>query len=284
MRANAPRGSAGGGGAAGDCHRRDTRPSFAVILFSTVKLAPRLLALTLIFAAGSSIAAAEPALVDSGSFRVYRDGQARGVENFTFEVSGDTLSIVSRATQLVELGGKTDTLTKDMMLLAGALDYDLRFYESHQTFRGQKLQRGLTVADTALNSYLQVNQRGEGSTLVRPPGKLYVLDPQLFVLYDIICRNLYRQSFDHRPILLFALGLPDSAISATATDLGKETIRWGTRPIETRKLGISDSHMNFSVWVAPDGHMLRLEQPEFGLRVERDPAPIRRAPRPRRGG
>jgi hypothetical protein len=74
-------------------------------------------------------------------------------------------------------------------------------------------------------------------------------------------------------------------IEATATDLGSDTIRWGARPIQARKLEIGDEHMKFIAWAAPGGRMLRLAEPVSGLRVEREPAAVKsRAPKPKPGG
>jgi hypothetical protein len=252
-----------------------------------------MMSLAALFVLAAPLRADIPAKTDSGSFTISRSGLAVGVEKFTYSVTGDSIVISSRATQMVPRLRGADTLSKDvtadtmfkeMTMVASVYDYDLRFYQSQQRYRGQNLLRGLQLADTVFNSYMQVNGIGEGSTLVRPPGKMYILDPQLFVLYDVICRNLYKQSFESRPIWLFALGLPDSMIQATAADLGRETIQWGENPVEARKLRISDAEMEFYMWVAPNGRMLRLEQPEFGMRVERIPEPIKPRKQPRRGG
>src|SRR2546426_624462 len=85
-------------------------------------------------------------------------------------------------------------------------------------------------------------------------------------------------TLEKHTLWMFALGDPDSVQQATATDLGTETIRWGSRPVQARKVSVSDAEMEFFMWLSPEGHMLRLSQPEFGLRVERTPPPIQ--PRP----
>ena len=105
-----------------------------------------------------------------------------------------------------------------------------------------------------------------------------------FVLFDVICRNLHEQSFEKRPVTVVVLGSRDTVLEATVTDLGADSIRWGARPVAARKLSISDRRTEFSVWVSPAGRMLRLTQPEAGLRVERDAPPVRRVRLPRRGG
>ena len=216
-----------------------------------------------------------PAVVDSGSYRVYRQDRPFGTESFAFELRGDSLVISSQVTQLYPAESGQDTLHKQMVMVVRAADYDLLAYDSNQMFRGLNLRRGLSAGDTTLVSVLQVDQRGEGTAVVRPPGRIYVLDPQVFVLYDVICRNLHGQTFDERTIVFYALGVPDTVFQATAADLGTETIRWGARPVQARKLRISDAETQFYVWISPRGQMLRLEQPAYGLRVEREAAPVR---------
>jgi hypothetical protein len=222
-----------------------------------------------------------PATVDSGSYRIYRNDRVVGTESFAFETRGDSLIVTSHMLQTLLGSPSPDTLEKTMGMVVKAEDYDLWSYESHQTLRGQRIHRGLVMGDTALTSYFQLNEHGEGDRVVRPPGRIFVVDPQVFVLYDVICRNLHGKSFQQRPILLYALGARDTMEEATATDLGTETIRWAARPVQARKLKISDAVMEFYVWISPRGRMLRLSQPEYGLRVERAAAPIKRAERRR---
>jgi hypothetical protein len=147
-----------------------------------------------------------------------------------------------------------------------------------------ELSRGIIMRDTSMTVFFQIDQRGEGEERVRPPGRLFVLDPQLFALYDVLCRTLHGQTFERRSVTLFALGRPDSVIEVTVENLGTEPIHWGERPVQARKLRISDAEMEFFLWVSPRGALLRLEQPEFGMLVERR-TPVRppKRPTPRTG-
>lgn len=232
---------------------------------------------------GLAVAAA-PAVVDSGSYTIYHHDRALGTENFSFESRGDSLVISSHVFEPHLGPTASDTLEKHVTLVVKSDDHEIRSYESFQIFLGEKVSRGLNIEDTTYTSYLEVGDRGSGDVHARPPGQLYVTDTQVFVLYDVICRHLHGRTFETRPITMLALGIPDTMLSATATDLGIETIRWGARPVRARKLSISDADMQFFVWLSPQGNMLRLQQPEYGLRVEREPPAVkRRAPRPRGG-
>lgn len=244
-----------------------------------------LLLLALLFAAPAS-ADPLPALVDSGTFRISLKNHVLGTERFTFESSGDSLIVSSYVVELIPHEDGADTLQKRMGLVVKALDYDLKNYESHQTYLGQRLHRGLVMGDTSFTSYFQINEEGSGDELVRPPGRIFVIDPQVFTLYDVICRNLHGRTFDQRELLTYMLGATDTTVQVLATNLGVETIRWGARLVPARKIGIHDGHAEYFLWMSDQGHMLRLTQPAYEMVVERMRPAVRRpaARRPRTSG
>ncbi len=220
--------------------------------------------------------------IDRGSFRIYQAEQLLGTEVFAFVGYGDSLLVSSRSFQVLPGG---DTLRKDVAQILGLYDYGLRNYRSKQHFAGHVLGRGLRLGDTTITSERQYDGSGDVDELVLPPGRVFVMDPKMFVCFDLICRSLHGKTFDRRPVVLFVMGPRDTMIEATATDLGSETIRWGARPVQARKLEIGDGHMKFIAWAAPGGRMLRLAEPVSGLRVEREPAAVKsRAPKPKPGG
>ena len=213
----------------------------------------------------ATVAAAEDVrLVDRGTYKVYQNDRPLGAETFGMEEHGDTLLVTSQVFQAIPTPEGATKLEKNMRLLANRVDL------------------GLVLKDTSFVSYREVDGSGEGVGLVLPPGRLFVLDPQVFVLFDLIGRTLYDRAFESRPITVMLLAERDSVLDATVTNLGNETIRWGAKPVQALKLGIADSGQRgrFVMWLSPQGEMLRLEQPESGLRVERDaPAVKRRTPR-----
>ncbi len=234
---------------------------------------PILLVLALAPAARS--AAEDPG--DAGAYQVFVGSRALGLEYFSFEPHGDSIMVFSHVRQAIR--GDEDSLKKDMAIVASYPDYDLRSYESNQHFRGIHLKRRLALGDTIFVSYLEQNEQGTAETLVRPPGRLYVIDPQLFVLFDVLGRNLHRQSFASRPVSFVVLGQPDTTVEATATDLGTEPIRWGAREVQAHKYRLSDAGAEFLLWTSPQGRLLRLTQPASELRVELQPPKIRPARR-----
>ena len=218
--------------------------------------------------------------IDKGSFVVYSKGRVVGAESFSIEARGDSLNVSSRAYQTFHTDRGEESVDKKMVLLAARSDYGLRMYQSNQTFRGDVLVRGIVMGDTAFTLYREINGGGEGDRRVLPPGRLFVLDSQLFSLFDLICLSLKERTFDTWPISLVTLGERDSVLEATATHLGYETLRWSAKPVKARKLMISDGGTTFLVWADPAGRMLKLVHEPTDLRVERSSQPVKRRPSP----
>jgi hypothetical protein len=212
---------------------------------------------------------AAPAVVDTGTFIVYQGEKAIGTETFSVTVDGDRLHMLSKVDQQVPTGDSETKLEKEMILVASRFDFAIKTYNSTQKFRGRTLGRGVSVAETTMTVYREVDQRGEGTVLALPPGKLFLIDPMLFSLFEYMCLSLKDHTFDTRPISVLVLGPTDSLLEARVTDLGKESIRWGQKPVQARKLKIGDDRTTFEAWVGPTGGLLRLALPGQELRVER---------------
>ena len=216
-----------------------------------------------------------PGVIDRGTYKVYQRGRALGTETFEFDSRGDSLAIFSEVKQVLPGPDGDMPIEKTAVLVVGSFDYDLRSYRSTLKARGKDLTRGLVVDDTAFTAYRESSTSGgQGDRLARPPGRHFVLDGQVFVLFDVMCRDLAGTSFHQRPVNVILLrDEQDQVTSITATDMGADTIRWAARPVVARHLRFSDSYTTFHAWVGPGGTMLRLEQDGSGLRVEREPSP-----------
>jgi hypothetical protein len=208
-------------------------------------------------------------VLDSGTYHVYQGKRAIGAETFAFERRGDSLFVYSQVIETVPLPRGDLEFKKSMQLLLRAFDQGLILYESEQHFDGAKLNRGVTPRDTTLTLWRQENQSGTGDVIVRPPGKIFILDAQVFTLFDVISRDLISRAFRTKPIQLLVLGATDTLVQATATDLGTETLRWGQKPVQARKFKIADTTSEYYTWMAPHGVMIKMEQPATGLRVVR---------------
>jgi len=242
-----------------------------------------ILALAALFGTLPAARAAE--VSDKGSFKIYRHDRALGAE--TFEISEGNDSLVVRARQHITIPTSQgdEPLERSADLLISRMDYSLRQYQSERKFRGSTTRRALMLADTHYVAYREDERGGEGESRVLPPGRLYVMDSQLITLFDLIGRSFHAKRFEDRPIHLLALGPRDTLLEATATVLPDETIRWGSKPVVARRLQIAaDDQTTFTLWVGPQGRLLRLIEPAGGLRAERDAPEVKRRGATKPGG
>jgi hypothetical protein len=223
--------------------------------------------------------------IDKGSFVVYLKDQPIGAETFGVEGHSDSINSAARAYRKTRTENGEEMLEKQMVLTASRSEFVLRFYQSNETVRGKTVITGVIAGsdeDTALTIFREEKDgAGVASRVVAPPGRLFVLDSGLYSLFNLICLNLHGKSFSSRPITLLTLSAAqDTIIEATVTDLGTETIRWGARPVQARKLQLTDGRTVFQVWTNPAGKMLRLVHEPTGLRVEREARAVKKRPVP----
>lgn len=241
-----------------------------------------LLVLGLVAAAAAPDSALPRGVVDLGTYKVYQGSRPLGTETFEFDSRGDSTAIFSHVKQVLPGPVGDLPIDKTALVVVGSLDYDLRSYQSTIKVRGIKdtsvvkdLTRGLVVNDTAFTAYRESSTfGGTGDRYARPAGRFFVLDAQVFVLFDLMCRDLARRSFSQRKVGVIMLRDDEDLVtSITATNVGDETIRWSARPVQARHMRFTDSYTTFDAWVHPRGYMLRLEQGSSGLKVEREPSP-----------
>ena len=214
-------------------------------------------------------------VIDKGTFKVYQRDRALGTETFEYLSRGDSLTITSHVAQVLPGPDGELTIDKTAVMVVGSLDYELRFYQSRLKLGDKDLLRALVVNDTAFTAYRETKKLGGmGDRFDRPPGRLFVLDGQVFMLFDVMCRDLGRTQFTERPISVVLLRDElDQVTQITAADLGADTLKWAERPVVAKKLRFKESYSTFNAWVGPRGYMLKLEQDGSGLRVEREPSP-----------
>lgn len=211
------------------------------------------------------------AVVDSGQFVVTVAGRLVGREHFAlFKSGGDSLTAVVNLVQFHPGEEGTDTLEKSVQFAVDGFDFALHSYNSVQRYRGQSVTRSILINDTTYTTYRQIGSKGDGNTFVLPPGRLYVLDPPVFTNLDVVCLNLKNRMFHTRPVTMLMMTVArDTVITATVTDLGRDTIRWAGRPVPARHMTLGDTTTSYDLWLHDDGRMLRLEHGPTQLRVER---------------
>ena len=233
--------------------------------------------LLLVAAAVAAIpCASHSAVIDKGSFKIYQHDHALGAETFDISERNDSLIVRTRQYLTVPTPEGDETVERGADVRVSRTDFSLREYLSTRTFQGATTKRGITLADTSYVAYHEDARGGAGESRVLPPGRLYVMEAQLVALFDLIGRSFHAKSFESRPLNLLALGPRDTLLEARAIVLPNETIRWGAKPVVARKLQIvADSRTTITLWVGPQGQLLRLNEPVGGLRAERDPPDVK---------
>ena len=223
---------------------------------------------------------------DSGLLVIFDHDTPIAHERYAYQFMGDSL-VISAATQreFRDESGKRHPFLKTMVLTVDAHDLGLMRYLSNQDFNDHKTVRGLLPADTVMTYYKEYDGVGDADRLVQPPGRLFVLDPQLFTLFDVLCRSLAGKEFATRRVQLVALAPDTLTMPLAIVTLQKPgTTRVGTRRVLLRHYSLDDHGVRFELWADPRGHMVRMANQPSGLSVELAPesaravGPKRRAP------
>ena len=214
------------------------------------------------------------AAVDSSVLVVFENDLPVATERNVFQNMGDSLVVVATTHRdFVDEHGGHHPLKKSLLLVVDSRDLGLIRYLSNQDFNGHQIVRGLIPADTSMTYYIEMDGGGNADQVVQPPGRLFVMDSQMFSLFDVVSRSLARKTFTTRRVQLLAL-LPDSLASplATVTALGADTLLVAGKKQRVQHYTFEDPSARFELWSDAQGRLVRLVHAESGLRVERVPA------------
>jgi hypothetical protein len=266
--------------------RTPVRPRAGIPLVRRRSAALVALAALLLAAFAPAASAQVPANGDSGMFVIFEREMPVANEHYLYKFMGDSLMISSIThRQFQDEKGQRHAFMKRMVLVTDALDLGLLRYLSTQEFNGHTMVNGLLPGDTVMTHFTELDGVGSAERVVQPPGRLFVLDPQLFTLFDVLCRSLAGKEFVSRRVQLLTLA-PDSLSMPLATiTVGKpETISLGSLNVQARRYAFEDQGVRFDLWADARGRMLRLANEPSGLSVERVPdakpasVPKRRVP------
>ena len=231
--------------------------------------------------AGAQVAAA----VDSGQLVVFEHDLPVATERSVFQNMGDSLVVVAALQRdFVDEQGRRHPLRKSMMLVVDARDLGLIRYLSTQDFDDHQIVRGLIPGDTSMTYFIELDGAGNADRVVQPPGRLFVMDSQLFSLFDVLSRSLVGKTFTTRRVQLLALQTDSLATPlATVTALGADTVAIGRSKQALKHYAFEDSSARFELWSDKQGRLVRLSHAESGLLVERvPPAPAAKPASPAR--
>jgi hypothetical protein len=220
--------------------------------------------------------------VDSTQFAVFEREVPVATERCVFNSMGDSLVVVATTQRTFqdEQGGR-HPLRKSMMLVVDAHDLGLIRYLSTQNFDDHEIVRGLIPGDTSMTYFIEADGGGNADRVVQPPGRLFVMDSQMFSLFDVLSRSLANKTFTTRRVQLLALQ-PDSLAAplATVTALGADTLLIGRSKQVVKHYAFEDESARFELWSDREGRLVRLIHADSELRVERVSMPSASAPKP----
>jgi hypothetical protein len=213
------------------------------------------------------------AAVDSGQLVVFEHDLPVATERSVFQHMGDSLVVVATIHRdFQDEQGAHHPLQKSMMLVVDSRDLGLVRYLSTQKFDGHELVRGLLPGDTSMTYFVELDGGGNADRVVQPPGRLFVMDSQMFTLFDVLSRSLARKTFTTRRVQLLALQTDSLAAPlATVTALGADTVLIGRSRQPAKHYTLEDPSARFELWADAQGRLVRLIHAESGLRVERVP-------------
>ncbi|HEY6196441.1 MAG TPA: hypothetical protein VI504_15525 [Candidatus Eisenbacteria bacterium] len=247
--------------------------------------APHLgLAVLLLVAPAPAARAQTPAPVDSGQFVIFDRSVPIAHEHYDYRFMGDSLVVTATARrQLQDEKGQRHEFKKIMQLVVDSRDLGLMRYVSDQWFLEHETIRGLLPTDTVLTHYEQTDGAGTAERVVEPPGRLFVLDSQLFTLFDVLCRSLADKQFVTRRVQLVAFGRDTLTLPVATITLGKpDTLLVDARRVPVRHYSLEDQGVRFELWADAGGRMVRMANEPSGLSVERvlesKPAPAPKHP------
>lgn len=210
-------------------------------------------------------------LLDTGTFVVSDHGRVVGREEFAYGASGDSIVVSANHVRPMRRSDGTEkTMSKRLLMVVDGFDFGLRSYTSNAEFDGHSTVKGLLPGDTTMTYYSEVDGGGNADRLAQPAGRIFILDPMLFTLFDVIGRNVHGRAFQKRPIQMVVLGKQAEPVEGMVTNVGPDTLRWGGRLAHVRRYTLTDPSANFTFWLSERGQMLRLENRESDLVVIRE--------------
>src|SRR5262245_18804358 len=150
------------------------------------------LALACFAAAGARDARAQTtAPADTALLVVFEHDTPIARERSVFRNMGDSLVVTATTNRdFLDDQQAHHAYRKSMMLVVDSRDLGLIRYLSTEDFNGHQVVRGLIPGDTSMTYYRELDGGGDADRLVQPPGRLYVMDSQMFSLFDVLCRSL----------------------------------------------------------------------------------------------
>ena len=207
------------------------------------------------------------------SFDIYNGANRLGTEKFRIYASHDTLITAST----VRLDGASPEsplpLEKRTSFLQRAYDsYPLVFQITAQPRSDSSNTMALNCVfrDTVAMIYKEEGGRGVGNSVALPPGRLYLLEPGIYLQVQLLLTDFLAgtQQTRKQPVLIPSLG---QVVDLYLTRGPMEAVVVRGKKVDAQRVDLTDKMTNLIAWMSSDGRMMKLEAPGAGLRVERGP-------------
>jgi hypothetical protein len=207
------------------------------------------------------------------SFEIY-NGQTRlGTEKFRIYATHDTLITAST----VRLDGAAPDsrlpFEKRTSFLQRSFDsYPLIFQITEQPRRDTTDTQALNCVfrDTVATIYREGSGHGVGTSVALPPGRLYLLEPGIYLQVQLLLADFLAGSQQTRkqPVLIPSL---EQVVDLWLTRGPIEAVVVHGKKVDAQRVDFTDKMTNLVGWMDTSGRLLKLEAPGQGLRVERGP-------------
>ena len=207
------------------------------------------------------------------SFEIWSGEQRLGTEKFRIYATHDTLITAST----VRLDGASPEsrlpFEKRTTFLQRAYDsYPLLFQVTEQprSDTTKTIALNCMFRDTVATIMREQMQRGVGTSVALPPGRLYILEPGIYLQVQLLLSDFVAGSQDTRkqPVLIPSA---EQVVDLYLTKGPVEAVVVRGKRVDARRIELTDKFTNLVAWVGQDGRLWKLEAPGQGLRVERGP-------------
>jgi len=226
--------------------------------------------------AGRARAADDAGLSDvvtqqASSFEIYSGSHRLGTENFRIYTVRDTVIMTSDVVLDGASPGSNLPLTKSAAFRQRKFDsYPVAFVAETKTRRDTtRLDRVVAqFADTVAMLTFDRADRGRVESVGLPPGRLYVLEPGIYLQVQVLLADFVTRGQDTRKqnVLIPSLA---HVLEVNLKRDGPEDIVVRGQHLKTQKVEMSDGLTTFDAWLDADGKMWRLVAAGQPLRVER---------------
>jgi hypothetical protein len=213
------------------------------------------------------------------SFEIYNGSSRLGTEKFRIYATHDTLITAST----VRLDGAAPDsplpFEKRTSFLQRSYDsYPLVFQITEQPRRDTlaTLALNCVFTDTVATIFREGNGRGTGTSIALPPGRLYLLEPGIYLQVQLLLSDFLAGSQETRKqsVLIPSVG---QVVDLWLKRGPMETVVVRGKKVEAQRVDLTDKLTNLVAWMGSDGRMMKLEAPGAGLRVERGPEIVEKA-------